>query len=79
MRRFGEKLRTLRSYHNITQKELVAQFGLASHSYLSEVETGKKQPSIEFVLHTANFFSVTTDELLKDELELDLSEKQTLG
>ena len=56
MKRFGEKLRVLRKYYSVTQKGLVTEFGLASHSYLSEIETGKKQPSIEFVLHVADFF-----------------------
>jgi transcriptional regulator with XRE-family HTH domain len=47
--------------------------GIQLHGYLSEVESGKKMPSVEFVLRVSRLFNVTTDELLKDELELDLS------
>jgi transcriptional regulator with XRE-family HTH domain len=40
-------------------------------SYLSEIEAGKKDPSVDFVIRVARFFDVTTDQLLKDELEID--------
>jgi DNA-binding XRE family transcriptional regulator len=38
---------------------------------LSFVENGKKTPSIELVLIIAQMFDVTTDELLKDDLEVE--------
>lgn len=68
--RFGEKLRLLRISHGLTLKELAIQLGHAAHGYISELETGKKLPSVEFVLGVARVFNVTTDQLLKDELEL---------
>jgi transcriptional regulator with XRE-family HTH domain len=68
--RFGEKLHALRSQRGITLKELAGELGLTSHSYISELEAGKKIPTAEFVLNVARLFQVTTDELLKDELEL---------
>ena len=70
MQRFGEKLRTLRTKNKMTLKELALALGLTAHGYISEIESGKKKPSVNFVLHTARFFNITTDELLKDELEL---------
>lgn len=71
LRRFGEKLRKLRRIHSLTLKELAYELGYTSYGYLSELEAGKKMPSVHFVLDIADFFHVTTDQLLRDELELD--------
>lgn len=70
IQRFGEKLRTLRVQHNMTLKELANELGLTAHGYISELEAGKKVPTAELVLNVARLFEVTTDELLRDELEL---------
>ncbi|RME45596.1 MAG: XRE family transcriptional regulator [Caldilineae bacterium] len=74
MQRFGEKLRALRTRHKMTLKELAMELGLHAHGYISELETGKKKPTAEFVLKAARLFNVTTDQLLKDELEIDFDE-----
>jgi transcriptional regulator with XRE-family HTH domain len=71
MQRFGEKLRLLRTRKEMTLKELACALGLTAHGYISEIESGKKKPTAEFVLNVARYFNVTTDQLLKDELELD--------
>lgn len=73
IRRFGEKLHTLRVRRGMTLKELANELGLTAHGYISELEAGKKMPTAEFVLNVARLFEVTTDELLKDELELTIS------
>ena len=70
MQRFGEKLRLLRTGKHITLKELAHALGFTAHGYISEIESGKKRPTAEFVLKVARYFDVTTDELLKDELEI---------
>ena len=70
--RFGEKLHALRVQQGMTLKELASELGLTSHSYISELEAGKKIPTAEFVLNIARLFEVTTDELMKDELELSI-------
>jgi transcriptional regulator with XRE-family HTH domain len=70
MLRFGEKLHYLRMTKNMTLKELANALGLSAHGYISEIETGKKKPTAEFVLRVARYFSVSTDELLKDEFEI---------
>lgn len=74
LKRFGEKLRLLRVRQGMTLNELAAALGHKTHSYLSELEAGKKMPTAEFVLNVARHFNVTTDELLKDELELNTDE-----
>jgi transcriptional regulator with XRE-family HTH domain len=71
MQRFGEKLRVLRTSRDMTLKELAVALGLTAHGYISEIEAGKKKPTAEFVLKVSRFFKVTTDQLLKDEFEVE--------
>jgi transcriptional regulator with XRE-family HTH domain len=71
IQRFGEKLHMLRTQNRLTLKELAYQLGLTAHGYISELESGKKLPTVELVLNIARFFNTTTDELLKDELDLE--------
>lgn len=68
--RFGEKLRVLRTQRGITLQQLARALGLSAHGYISELETGKKIPTVEITLRAARFFQVSTDQLLKDELEV---------
>lgn len=70
LQRFGEKLRMLRKIHCLTLKELAHELGYTSYGYLSELEAGKKYPSVHFVLDIADYFDITTDQLLHDELEI---------
>lgn len=77
--RFGEKLRHLRSSRSLTLKQLAMELGYASHSYLDEIELGRKTPTAEFVIKVSNYFNVTTDSLLKDELELTPIEQASSG
>ena len=72
IQRFGEKLRTLRTQQRMTLKELAIALGHAAHGYISELESGKKLPTVELVLSVAQLFGVTTDELLRDDLELKM-------
>jgi transcriptional regulator with XRE-family HTH domain len=58
----------------MTLKELANELGLTAHGYISELEAGKKMPTAEFVLNVARLFGVSTDELLRDELELKTEE-----
>ena len=69
---FGQKLHALRLHHNLTLKTLASALGYTAHGYISEIEAGKKIPTVEFVLSVSRLFNVTTDQLLKDELELEL-------
>ncbi len=74
--RFGEKLKLLRKLHSMTLEQLSGELGYSTHSYISEIETGKKKPTAEFVLRVSRFFNVTTDSLLKDELEVTESDPE---
>lgn len=70
IQRFGEKLHSLRRQRGMTLKELATALGYAAHGHISELEGGKKTPTAEFTLAVARLFDVTTDLLLKDELDL---------
>lgn len=71
MERFGEKLRLLRKQKGMTIKEFAKAIGHTTHSHISEFETGKRKPSLEFALRVSVFFAVPLDQLVKDELELE--------
>ena len=71
MQRFGEKLRALRKRHGMTLQEVAAALGYSAHAHISVLENGKKQPTAAVVLKVAQLFGVTTDQLLRDDLELD--------
>lgn len=71
MRRFGEKLHALRQQRGVTLMELATLLGYASYGRISEIENGKKTPSLAFVLRVAALFNVTPDQLLRDDIELD--------
>jgi len=49
---------------------LAGSLGLVAHGYISELEAGKKQPTVEILVNVAKRFKVTTDALLNDEVEL---------
>jgi len=71
MRRFGEKLRALRMRHGMTMRDLADKLGLGTHGYIGDLESGRRQPSLELALQLAELFSVTVDQLARDELEVD--------
>jgi len=71
VQKFGEKLRTLRKRQGLTLKELAPLTGYTTHSHLSEIESGKKKPSLEFVMKVAKLFHVSLDRLLDDEIGLE--------
>ena len=64
IKRFGVKLHSLRTSRGMTLQELAEVLGLKAHGYISELETGKKLPTVEVVLQVARHFHVTQDELL---------------
>lgn len=62
---FSENLRFLRQTHQLTQAELARRLGLAKQGYISNLEAGRKAPSLELVLRIGNLFGITSDELLR--------------
>lgn len=74
---FGEKLRLLRTRRNLLQADLARHLGGLSQSHISLLESGQKAPSVAVVLQIANFFGVTTDTLMRDEILLEEQEEKS--
>ena len=66
MSTFGNRLKTLREHHNLSQKEFANILNIAN-STLSQYESDKRVPSDEVKLQIAKYFNVTTDYLLGNE------------
>ena len=64
----GEKIRNLRKENNISQEELAEKLNVSRQS-VSLWENGQTQPSIENIIAIAKIFGVTTDILLKENIE----------
>jgi transcriptional regulator with XRE-family HTH domain len=69
LQRFPENLRILRERRNISQRELAQHIG-CTRSYISHLESGKKKPGAEIIFTLADFFGITADALVRDELKL---------
>jgi transcriptional regulator with XRE-family HTH domain len=71
MRRFGEKLHTLRHRRGLSLRELAHALGFQSHSHITKIETGKRSPSLELAIQIADLFGVSVDQLVRDDLEVE--------
>ena len=71
MQRFGKKMRTLRTRHGMTVRELAAALGYNSFGLISEVETGRRLPSLHLAIQVSRLFGVPVETLVKDEIEMD--------
>ncbi len=61
---FGRRIRTLRRKRGWQQVEMAALFGI-DRSYLSEIETGKKDPGLRILKTFADGFEMTLSQLLR--------------
>lgn len=59
----GEALRLVRVFHNMKQKDLAKTLDV-SPSYLNEVESGKKQVTIDLLQRYSSFFDIPVSSLL---------------
>jgi len=60
---FGEALRLIRVFHDMKQSELASRLGI-SGSYLSEIERGKKEPSLDLVERYSAEFEMPMSSIL---------------
>ncbi len=74
----GETLKRLRKIYGFTASELSSIINI-SPSYLSEIENGKKQPSLELLEKLSKLYGIKTSSLilLSEKIEDD-NEKGTL-
>ncbi|MBN1220504.1 MAG: helix-turn-helix transcriptional regulator [Anaerolineae bacterium] len=70
MKKFGEKLRALRNRRGLTLRQLSNMLDV-DYGYVGRMERGEKIPNVAMVLKISQIFDVSTDVLLKDELELE--------
>lgn len=66
MTQFGERLRALRVQRGWSQMELARRLQLARQGYVSNLEAGRKLPSLDLAVQVADLFDVTVDNLLRD-------------
>ena len=71
VQRFGEKLAALRKRRGMTLQELADALDYHGTGYLSRVETGKQQPSLELAMKVARVFDLTVDQLVRDDLDVE--------
>ena len=69
MKRFGEKLRTLRERRGLSYRQLGAELGY-NYSHFAKIEAGEGLPSAELIEAIVKYFGISYDELLDDEREL---------
>ncbi|MBP3239118.1 MAG: D-aminoacyl-tRNA deacylase [Oribacterium sp.] len=63
----GKRIRYLREKAGITQQKLAEIVGVSS-VHISNVETGTALPGVEVVVRMANYFGVTTDWILRENI-----------
>lgn len=59
----GEALRLIRVFHDLSQTALAKTFGV-SNSYVSEIESGVKQPTLEMLERYAKTFKIPLSSIL---------------
>ena len=59
----NQALRLIRVYHDVAQKDLAATLDIAP-SYLSEIEAGKKEPTLALLRKYARHFGIPLSSIL---------------
>jgi len=70
MEQIGEKLKALRLQRGLTTRQL-AEVLQISQAQISRIENGLRQPTGDLIVRMADFFGVSLDKLMRDELDLD--------
>lgn len=74
----GEKIQKLRKDNNLSQEQLAEKLSV-SRQALSKWELGASLPEVDKIVLLSNYFKVSTDYLLKDELNKDVNLNQNQG
>jgi transcriptional regulator with XRE-family HTH domain len=78
--RLGEKLRQIRISLDLTLEGMIERLGYKDSpihpTNISEMERGKREPSLRLLLTYARLAKISTDVLIDDELDLPLKLKQ---
>jgi transcriptional regulator with XRE-family HTH domain len=76
--KLAEKLKQIRLHLSFSQDEMLRALGLAeksNRSLISGFELGTKEPSLITIISYADLAQVTVDVIVRDNIDLDLSEK----
>lgn len=60
---YSRALKIIREYHRISQKDAASSLGI-SKSYLSEIEGGKKSPSLDILERYSDYFKIPLSSIL---------------
>lgn len=70
----NEALRLIRVFHDLNQKDLADKLRI-SNSYLSEIESGKKMPTLEVIEKYSEVFNMPSSSILFFSERLNNGEK----
>jgi transcriptional regulator with XRE-family HTH domain len=59
----NKALRLIRIFHDLTQKDLAEKLKI-SRSYLSEIESGKKNPTLEIIVSYSEQFDIPMSSIM---------------
>lgn len=59
----GNAIKLIRQYHNFNQTQLASKLSIST-SYLSELESGKKEPTLDILQRYSNVFDVPLSSLV---------------
>lgn len=63
-------LRILRKHKNLQQEDMLEKLGISRATW-SNYELGKTEPNVETLISITEFFNVTMDNLVREDLSLD--------
>lgn len=70
----GKALKIIRKFHKIKQKDFADKVGIAP-SYISEIENGKKEPSLEIISKYSEEFNIPVSSILLFSEKIDNNKK----
>lgn len=70
---YARNLAYLRKKHGMTQQEISELLGYSGKQGYNAIETGKVKPTIDTLEKLADFFGVTMDQIVKQDLSQEVS------
>lgn len=64
----GEQINNLRKQHGLSQDDFVNLFNV-SRQTISNWENGKSYPNLEMIIKVSDYFKISIDELLKNDVQ----------
>jgi transcriptional regulator with XRE-family HTH domain len=67
----GQKIAYARSKQDISQSALARMLGIVAQAHISNVEAGRRKPSLEFIVRCAELLGVSVEYLLRDSIPVE--------